>query len=87
MEQRINPRLLQELKKWDEEVCEEQIVLLFATNLDPTIPQKSVKALVMMGTEELRVYIDGEITHREATENIAEMKMISGVGCVFVPYY
>ena len=86
MEQRINPRLWQELKKWDREVSEEQIVLLFATNLDPDIPQKKVKSLVMMGTEELRVYTDGEITHRVAAQDVAEMKMISGVGCVFVEY-
>ena len=86
MEERLHPRLLQELKKWDPDVREEQIVLLFATNLDLELPQKKVKTIVMMGTDELRVYTDGVIAHRESTEAIAALKMLSGVGCVFVEY-
>ncbi len=86
MEQRIHPRLLQELKKWEPDVREEELVLLFSANLDVTLPQKKVHAIIALGTDELRVYTDGEITHRVATDEIAEMKMIQGVGCVFVEY-
>ena len=86
MEQRIHPRLLQELKKWEPDVREEELVLLFSANLDVTLPQKKVHAIIAIGTDELRVYTDGEITHRVATDEIAEMKMTQGVGCVFVEY-
>ena len=86
MEQRIHPRLLQELKKWDPDVCEDRLVLLFAANLDPLLPQKKVKTIVMVGYDELRVYTDGEITHRVAIDAVTELKMLSGVGCVFAEY-
>lgn len=86
MEQRIHPRLLQELKKWDPDVCEDRLVLLFAANLDPLVPQKKVKTIVMVGYDELRVYTDGEITHRVAIDAVTELKMLSGVGCVFAEY-
>ena len=84
--ERINPRLLQELKKWDSEVQEDEIVLLMSSNLDLNVPEKKVKSIILVGKEELRVYTDGAVTHREPMANVETLKVLNGVGCVFLEY-
>lgn len=85
MEQ-INPRLLQELKTWDPTVEDEELVCVLATNLDPTRPAEHVRMLTVLQKHELRVYTDGELTHSEPIEEIAEFSALAGVGCYFCEY-
>ena len=81
--EKLNPRLIQEWKKLEPNGNEDDIVLLLATNLDVDAPQKHSKDLTVFTTDELRVYSDGQLRLREPMAEIAEFKMVSGVGCVF----
>ena len=85
MEQ-INPRLLQELKKWDPSVEEEELVCVLATNLDLMRPAEHVRMLTVLQKRELRVYTDGELTHSQPIEKIEEFSALAGVGCYFCEY-
>ena len=84
--EKLNPRLLQELKKAEPDVNEEEIILLMASNLDLADPRRHVRTVSVFTLTELRVYTDGSLTCREPMENIERFKVLSGVGCYFAEY-
>lgn len=81
---RINSRLLAELKKQTQELREEDLIELAAANLDPLEPQKKVKTIVAVTQSELFVYTDSVLMHSLSLEGIRALKLIAGVGCVFL---
>ena len=83
---KINPRLLDELKKWKVEPDRDKLIALSASNLHLTEPNKKVKSITVISLTELCVYTDGELTHQESLENVEELRVIKGVGCVFGEY-
>ena len=83
---KFNPLLLDELKKWAPDICEDQIVELAASNLDLTDPQKRVKSVTVILEDSIRVYTDGELRISESLESVEDFKSISGVGCVFAEF-
>ena len=84
---KINPRLLDELKKWKVELNEEELIELSASNLDLSEPQKKVKSVTVITKTELLVYTDGVLTHKEHLENIESFHVVKGVGCIFAEYW
>ncbi len=84
--EKINPRLLQELQKWDPTVREEEIICALATNLHPTSPAEHVRMLTVLLTHALRVYTDGELTASVPIDKIDEFSVTAGVGCYFCEY-
>ena len=83
---KINSRLLAELKKQTQDVCEEDLIELAASNLDPIEPSKKVKSITVIGKNTFRVYADSVLTHSLELDEIETFKLISGVGCVFLEY-
>ena len=83
---KINPRLLDELKKWRVELNEEDLIELAASNLDLLEPQKKVKSITAITRDELIVYTDGELIHRVDLKDIEDFHVVKGIGCVFVEY-
>ena len=84
--EKMNPRLLQELKKLDPSPDPEQTVTVLSGNLSLTDSNAHANTVLVLMTQELRVYTDGKLTHRENNENMERLHVISGVGCVFVEY-
>ena len=85
--EKINPRLLQELQKWDFDVREEDVVCLLASNLDLIQPTGHTRTLTVLMTDELRVYVEGKLTCREPIEAIDSFDGIAGVGCYSCAYH
>ncbi len=84
--EKINPRLLKELQKIAPDIREEEIVALMRSNLDVLEPSAHVKSYTVLLRQELRVYTGESKTVSVPIANIASLKMIAGVGCVFVEY-
>ncbi len=82
----VNPRLLQEIKKVDPSIREEDIFFLMVSNLDLESPTRQVGAITAFSTREVAVYENGTRVRAESMENIEEFSVISGVGCAFVAY-
>ena len=83
---KFNPLLLDELKKWAPDICEDQIVELAASNLDLNDPQKRVKSITVILEDSIRVYTDGELRMSEPLASVEDFKSIQGVGCVFAEF-
>lgn len=84
--EKINPRLFKELQKIAPDIREEEIVALMRSNLDVLEPSAHVKSYTVLLRQELRVYTGESKTVSVPIANIASLKMIAGVGCVFVEY-
>ena len=84
--EKINPRLLQELKKLDPTIDPSTFVTAASSNLDLHSPAVRVRSDVVVLRSELRVYRDGTLSLREQIENVKQFKVISGVGCVLLEY-
>lgn len=83
----LNPRLLAELKKWVPNVCEDRIVELAPSNLDLYEPQKHIKSITVVFEDSVCVYTEGgDLEQSVALEEIKCLKLVSGVGCIFVEY-
>ena len=84
--EKLNPRLLQELRAIDPEIAEEEIFFILPANLDLDDPYRRVRSLCVFSTSEFRVYRDGAcILSRPMTE-IEEFAVNVGVGCVCASY-
>ncbi len=84
--EKINPRLLRELQKLDPIPDPEQVVTAVRANLPLDGSDSHTDTLLVFLHDELRVYIDGKLTHSEKNEKIERFQSIAGVGCVFVEY-
>ena len=84
--EKLNPRLLKELQKWDAEICVDDLFALVPFNLTNEEPTKKIRGLAAVSKTELRVYNDGTLVLREPMENIRSFSVLSGVGCVFAEY-
>ncbi len=84
--EKLNPRLLAELKKWDSEIDESRIYSLMASDLALDIPNKRIKSISVFSLDGLRVYTDGSLVQSENAENIESFAVTLGVGCVFASY-
>lgn len=82
----INPRLLRELQKIEPQAEESSLVALFAGNLDLYEPNQKTKLLIAFSKQALRVYQNGNLMLEEPSENIASVRIFSGVGCAFGEY-
>ena len=82
----LNPRLLSELKKWDPDICEDRIVELAPSNLDLYEPQKRIKSITVVFEDSICVYKEGILVQSIAIDEIQSLKLVSGVGCIFVEY-
>lgn len=82
----VSPRLLKQLRELEPNVTEDSLVVLMNADLHPEHPNERVRSLVVVSKEELRVYTDGAVTLREPLENIASVRSVLGVGCVFWEY-
>ena len=69
-----------------QDVDREQIVVVLSSNLDLQSPDAQVLTQVILLKEELRVYVGDERTLVEPVQNVEMLKLIAGVGCVFVEY-
>lgn len=86
MVEKLNPRLLNELKKWDPSICEEELYALMPFDLPLEGEGKRVHAIAAFSLQELRVYIDEKLVICESMESIARFHVIAGVGCVFADF-
>lgn len=84
--EKINPSLLKALKELDPAVQKSDLITLAAANLDVDDPQQKRKVLIAAYTHELRIYTDETLWLCEPMENIEEIKINTGVGCVFGQY-
>ncbi|MBR2020450.1 MAG: ABC transporter ATP-binding protein [Clostridia bacterium] len=81
---KLNSRLWKELQAIDGSLKREDAVVLTYANLDLKEPSKRVKSYVVLMTDVLRVYTDGCLAVEEHVEEIAQLKTVLGVGCVFL---
>ena len=79
-------RMYGRAKELDPELVREELIELSMGNLDPLEAHKTVKDFYLFTAKSLRVYRDGAVILQEETENIASLRLINGVGCVFVSY-
>lgn len=82
----VNPSLLRDLKKLDDRCSESDLVALASANLDVDLPDRQCKTLIAAFCSELRVYTDEKLILCEPLERIREVKLVTGVGCVFLQY-
>ena len=80
----INPRLLAELKQYEPEVNKDDLLALATSNLDISENGAQEKFLLVFAKDSLRVYKGDKRILTEPTENVESVKLLSGVGCVFV---
>ena len=84
--QRFHPRFLEELKKIDPNVREEDLICLAAANLDPVEPSKKSKILLTLTADALTVYADGAAVRTVPLAEISSVQTSPGVGCVSFSY-
>ncbi len=70
-------------KRYIPELAAEDLVELFAANLDPAEPNKKVKDMVILTRQMLFVYREETVVFSAETENIESISVINGVGCSF----
>jgi hypothetical protein len=78
--------LLEKVKKLRPDIEKDNIVTLFAFDLDPEMPGKRVDGIILADREYLSVFIDGNETMRIRIEDISEIKTVAGVGTVLAHY-
>ncbi len=83
---RIDPRLLDELKKYEPNIDAEELVFLGASNLDLSEPDRHTKTLIVFSKTALRVYVDGIVSMEEPLKSLDGIGITLGVGCVFAHY-
>ncbi len=82
----INPRLLAELREHEPEVNQDDLLAIATSNLDVSENGEKQKHLLVFAKDSLRVYRNGERILKEPMENVESVKLLSGVGCVFLEY-
>ena len=81
--EKLNPRLLADLKKWDPALSEEGLYALMPFDLPIDGQGKRIHAIAAFFKDELRVYNEGTLTLCKPMDQIERFAVISGVGCVF----
>ena len=78
--------LLDKVKKLCPNIKKENIITLFAFDLDPEVPGKRVDGMVLADREYLTVFIDGAQTNRIRIDELSEIKTVAGVGTILAYY-
>lgn len=78
--------IMQKVKKLCPQLEREDIVVALEYKLHPDIPWEKCDGLVIADREELRVYLNGEMTEAVKLCDVEEFKSDNGVGTVFMSF-
>ncbi len=84
--EKLNPRLLAEIKKLDAALNEEQVYAVLRSNLPFDAPTGKQKSVTVFSEDALRVYTEGSLVRTVSMQDIARFYVTNGVGCIFVEY-
>jgi ATP-binding cassette subfamily B protein len=76
-------QLIERAKKYQPELIDEELVSVWAYDLDREEPRGKKDGFVVISDHALTVYENDESIYTEALENIKEIRFLAGVGCVF----
>ncbi len=84
--EKLNPRLLEEVKKIDPAINEEKTYALLPTELSLDAPMGKQRSISVFSEDALRVYTEGKLAREVPMQSIARFYITNGVGCIFVEY-
>ncbi len=79
----LQAQAFEQAKKLDPSLQEDELIELFASDLDPAVADRRVKDLTLVTKTSLRVFRAGEVVFSAPMEEIESLQVVSGVGCAF----
>ncbi len=76
-------RLLEQARRLDPTLEENEVIDLFRGNLDPAAANRRVKDSILVTVREIRVFREGTVIFTEPLDGVESLQVINGVGCAF----